>query len=76
MTKPFFEQSKVGWNLEAPERVPCAARTELYCCVRGRYTVPGHDQALNHPLYVLEGSHGSVPEAKKFHFSEEVGPLG
>ena len=72
-TKPLFEQSKVGCNLEAPERVPCAARVELYWCVRREYTVPGHDQALNHPLHVLEGSCGSVHEAKKSHFSEEVG---
>ena len=48
MTKPFFERSKVGWILEAAERVPCAARVELYWCVRREYTVPGHDQALNH----------------------------
>ena len=71
--KPFFERSKVGWNLEAPKRVPCAARVELYCCARRGYTVPGHDQALNHPLHVLEGSCGSAHEAKKLHFSEEVG---
>ena len=73
MTKPFFERSKVGWILEAAKRVPCAARVELYWCVRREYTVPGHDQALNHPLHVLEGSCGSVHEAKKSHFSDEVG---
>ena len=73
MTKPFFERSKVGWILEAAKRVPCAARVELYWCVRRGYTVPGHDQAVNHPLHVLEGSCGSVHEAKKSHFSEEVG---
>ena len=73
VTKPFFERSKVGWILEAAKRVPCAALVELYWCVRREYTVPGHDQALNHPLHVLEGSCGSVHEAKKSHFSEEVG---
>ena len=73
MTRPFFERSKVGWNLEAPKRVPCAARVELYWSLRRGYTMPGYDQALNHPLHVLKGSCGSVHEAKKSHFSEEVG---
>ena len=68
-----LDRSKVGWNLEAPKCVPCAAQVELYWCVRREYTMPGHDQALNHPLHVLEGSCGSVHEAKKSHFSEEVG---
>ena len=62
MTKPFFERSKVGWILEAAKRVPCAARVELYWCVRREYTVPGHDQALNHPLHVLEAAVAMSPK--------------
>ena len=69
MTKPFFERSKVGWILEAAKRVPCAARVELYWCVRREYTVPGHDQALITHFNVLEGSCGSVHEAKKSQIS-------
>ena len=69
MTKPFFERSKVGWILEAAKRVPCAARVELYWCVRRGYTVPGHDQALNPPLHALREAMAD----KKSHIVIESG---
>ena len=76
MTKPFFERAKVGWILEAPEHVPCAARVELYWCVRRGYTVPGHDQALNHPLHVLEGSQlWLCPRSEKITFLRGGGSI-